>query len=157
MTIPKHMRVIQMLAVITSILYLVGGIKDLIQYYQLLETSIWQTPLQYQLYAVAYIVRLLILVGVFGLTIILINDIYKKFEFSTQSQNRILYLSLGIMIFSATSFLSKSLQIEPKYMKALNMQDLSDTLLMVLGTVALIFSAIFEKSRKLKEENDLTI
>ncbi|WP_238989599.1 DUF2975 domain-containing protein [Staphylococcus sp. MI 10-1553] len=151
------MRVIQMLAVITSILYLVGGIKDLIQYYQLLETSIWHTPLPYQLYAVVYIVRLLILVGVFGLTIILINDIYKKFEFSTQSQNRILYLSLGIMIFSATSFLTNSLQIDLKYMKALNMQDLSDTLLMVLGTVALIFSAIFEKSRKLKEENDLTI
>lgn len=42
-------------------------------------------------------------------------------------------------------------------MKALNMQDLSDILLMMLGTVALIFSAIFEKSRKIKEENDLTI
>lgn len=106
MKIQKHMRVIQMLAVITSVLYLVGGVKDLIHYYQLLETSIWHAPLQYQLYALVYTVRLLILVGVFVLTIILINDIYKKFEFSTQSQMRILYLSLGIMIFSATSFLS---------------------------------------------------
>ncbi|WP_086428583.1 hypothetical protein [Staphylococcus cornubiensis] len=157
MKIPKHMRVIQMLAVITSVLYLVGGVKDLIYYYQLLETSIWHAPLQYQLYALVYTVRLLILVGVFVLTIILINDIYKKFEFSTQSQMRILYLSLGIMIFSATSVLSNSIQIETKYMKALNMQGLSDTLLMVLGTVALIFGTIYDKSRKLKEENDLTI
>ncbi|HEC2157867.1 DUF2975 domain-containing protein [Staphylococcus delphini] len=157
MKIPKHMRVIQMLAVITSVLYLVGGVKDLIYYYQLLETSIWHAPLQYQLYALVYIVRLLILVGVFVLTIILINDIYKNFEFSAQSHMRILYISLGIMIFSAISFLSNSLQIEPKYMKVLNMQDLSDTLLMVLGTVMLIFGTIYEKSRKLKEENDLTI
>lgn len=157
MKIQKHMRVIQMLAVITSVFYLVGGVKDLIHYYQLLETSIWHVPLQYQLYALVYTVRLLILVGVFVLTIILINDIYKKFEFSTQSQMRILYLSLGIMIFSATSFLSNSIQIETKYMKALNMQGLSDTLLMVLGTVALIFGTIYDKSRKLKEENDLTI
>ncbi|WP_236653870.1 hypothetical protein [Staphylococcus delphini] len=75
MTIPKLTRVLQILTAMMAILYFIVGITKILQYNQLFEVSIWHAPLQYQLYAGVYIVRLLILVIVFVLTFILFNDI----------------------------------------------------------------------------------
>ncbi|HEC2188939.1 TPA: DUF2975 domain-containing protein [Staphylococcus delphini] len=157
MTIPKLTRVLQILTAMMAILYFIVGITKILQYNQLFEVSIWQAPLQYQLYAGVYIVRLLILVIVFVLTFILFNDIYKKFDFSGGPRMRILYIGLGVILFSGTKFLIAFLHVDWEYVKVLDIRELSDTLLLLLGIEAIIFGTIYDKSRKLKEENDLTI
>ncbi|ANS90964.1 DUF2975 domain-containing protein [Staphylococcus pseudintermedius] len=90
-------------------------------------------------------------------TIKLLGNIYGHFNYSEGNHTLIVVIVMLLFMYGVMPNFYHLLNVEVKYKEVLNSLDMGSLLIIVIGFVILALATIYEKSQKIKEENDLTI
>ncbi|PTG54837.1 DUF2975 domain-containing protein [Staphylococcus chromogenes] len=66
-------------------------------------------------------------------------------------------IALALFVYGALSNFISFTTISGKYVEVLNSHQMTNTLVLVMGSAMFVLSVIYEKSQKIKKENELTI
>lgn len=148
----KHLKYI---LVVLIILFVSLSIKNFLKYSQLFDDGIWHASISYQLYALVYVIQVILALVVF----IFVYQIFSKVNVNTKFKfsDKMLYTSMCILIFVSLHFLIDFLHVDQAIVSVLDIGNLTATLLVVINLLLLSFTTIYRKSQEIKEENDLTI
>ncbi|EOZ4054493.1 DUF2975 domain-containing protein [Staphylococcus pseudintermedius] len=139
------------------LLSLTNAIKSLIDYNNLFDTSIFEADNAYKVYAMLFLLQLIFLCTIIILTIKLLGNIYGHFNYSEGNHTLIVVIAMLLFMYGVMPNFYHLLNAEVKYKEVLNSLDMGSLLIIVIGFVILALATIYEKSQKIKEENDLTI
>lgn len=153
-TIEKGMQILLGLIMLLSI---ASSIKALIKYNALFDTTLMHAGINYQIYALIYIIQTILLCVTVVLAIKLINNTHKNMSFSDSNYYIIISIGISLFIYGTLPNIIKMLNIGKKYSTELSSESMKYTLIIVLGGIITILSTIYSKSQKIKEENDFTI
>ncbi|UXS67938.1 DUF2975 domain-containing protein [Staphylococcus chromogenes] len=141
---------VMFLAVLTSIL-------SIWEYYKMIEKPFFEVQWNYQVYALLFVLQLCLFILIGILTLRLFLKVYKNFEFIDKHYYSIAAIALALFIYGALSNFISFTTISGKYVEVLNSHQMTNTLVLVMGSAMFVLSVIYEKSQKIKKENDLTI
>lgn len=138
------------LTVLTSIL-------SIWEYYKLIGKPFFEVQWNYQVYALLFVLQLCLFILMGIVTLRLFLKVYKNFEFIDKHYYSIVGVALALFIYGALSNIISFTTIGGKYVEVLNSHQMTNTLVLVMGSAMFVLSVIYEKSQKIKKENDLTI
>lgn len=141
---------VMFLAVLTSIL-------SIWEYYKMIEKPFFEVQWNYQVYALLFVLQLCLFILIGILTLRLFLKVYKNFEFIDKHYYSIAAIALALFIYGALSNFISFTTISGKYVEVLNSHQMTNTLVLVMGSAMFVLSVIYEKSQKIKKENELTI
>ncbi|MFU0761774.1 DUF2975 domain-containing protein [Staphylococcus pasteuri] len=153
-TIEKGMQILLGFIMLLSIAI---SIKALFKYNNLFDTTLLHAGINYQIYALIYIIQTILLCVIIALAIKLINNTHKNMIFTDNNYYIIISIGVLLFIYGILPKFYNLLNIGEKYSSKLNSESMSYTLIIVLGGIITILSTIYSKSQKIKEENDFTI
>ncbi|RAI82130.1 hypothetical protein BFS35_000150 [Macrococcoides goetzii] len=108
-------------------------------------------------YFLAYAIQMLIILTILILAYQLVLNINIKDYFNTINYDKLLLIAILTIIYGVLNLLKKYLNITPEYRSLLDTTVDTNQLLFLLSLVILTSLSIYEESKKIKEENDLTI
>ncbi|NHD15412.1 DUF2975 domain-containing protein [Staphylococcus aureus] len=91
------------------------------------------------------------------LTLRLFLKVYKNFEFIDKHYYSIVGVTLALFIYGVLPNFISIITISGKYMEVLNSHQMTNTLVLVMGSAMFVLSVVYENSQKIKKENNLTI
>ncbi len=155
----RNIKYLKFTSVILIVLFVLLSIKNLFKYSQLLDDGIWHASISYQLYALVYVLQVILALVVFTFVYQIFSkvNVNTKFRFSDKIHDKTLYTSMCILIFVSLHFLIDFLHVDQAIVSVLDIGNLTATLLVVINLLLLSFTTIYRRSQEIKEENDLTI
>ncbi|HEC2203108.1 TPA: hypothetical protein R1966_001771 [Staphylococcus delphini] len=151
----RNIKYLKYTLAVLIILFVSLSIKNFLKYSQLFDDGIWHASISYQLYALVYVIQVILALVVF----IFVYQIFSKVNVNTKFKfsDKMLYTSMCILIFVSLQFLIDFLHVDQAIVSVLDIGNLTATLLVVINLLLLSFTTIYRKSQEIKEENDLTI
>ncbi|HEC2212954.1 TPA: hypothetical protein R1943_002164 [Staphylococcus delphini] len=155
----RNIKYLKYTLVVLIILFVSLSIKNFLKYSQLFDDGIWHASISYQLYALVYVIQVILALVVFIFVYQIFSkvNVNTKFKFSDKIHDKMLYTSMCILIFVSLQFLIDFLHVDQAIVSVLDIGNLTATLLVVINLLLLSFTTIYRKSQEIKEENDLTI
>ncbi|PTF95973.1 hypothetical protein BU658_10790 [Staphylococcus chromogenes] len=138
------------LTILTSIL-------SIWEYYKLIGEPFFEVQWNYQVYALLFVLQLCLFILIGILTLRLFLKVYKNFEFIDKHYYSIVGVALALFIYGVLPNFISFTTISGKYVEVLNSHQMTNTLVLVMGSAMFVLSVIYEKSQKIKKENELTI
>lgn len=153
--VTRNIKYLKYTLAVLIILFVSLSIKNFLKYSQLFDDGIWHASISYQLYALVYVIQVILALVVF----IFVYQIFSKVNVNTKFKfsDKMLYTSMCILIFVSLQFLIDFLHVDQAIVSVLDIGNLTATLLVVINLLLLSFTTIYRKSQEIKEENDLTI
>ncbi|MDU0476001.1 hypothetical protein [Staphylococcus chromogenes] len=153
----KKALVLIFLYVLVMFLTVLTSILSIWEYYKLIGKPFFEVQWNYQVYALLFVLQLCLFILIGILTLRLFFKVYKNFEFIDKHYYSIVGVALALFIYGALSNFISFTTISGKYMEVLNSHQMTNTLVLVMGSAMFVLSVIYEKSQKIKKENELTI
>lgn len=153
----KKALVLIFLYVLVMFLTVLTSILSIWEYYKLIEKPFFEVQWNYQVYALLFVLQLCLFILMGILTLRLFLKVYKNFEFIDKHYYSIVGVALALFIYGALSNIISFTTIGGKYVEVLNSHQMTNTLVLVMGSAMFVLSVIYEKSQKIKKENDLTV
>ena len=153
----KKALVLIFLYVLVMFLTVLTSILSIWEYYKLIGKPFFEVQWNYQVYALLFVLQLCLFILMGILTLRLFLKVYKNFEFIDKHYYSIVGVALALFIYGALSNIISFTTIGGKYVEVLNSHQMTNTLVLVMGSAMFVLSVIYEKSQKIKKENDLTI
>lgn len=153
----KKMLVLILLYVLVMFLTVLTSILSIWEYYKLIGKPFFEVQWNYQVYALLFVLQLCLFILIGILTLRLFLKVYKNFEFIDKHYYSIAAIALVLFVYGALSNFISFTTISGKYVEVLNSHQMTNTLVLVMGSAMFVLSVIYEKSQKIKKENDLTI
>lgn len=153
----KKMLVLILLYVLVMFLTVLTSILSIWEYYKLIGEPFFEVQWNYQVYALLFVLQLCLFILIGILTLRLFLKVYKNFEFIDKHYYSIVGVALALFIYGVLPNFISFTTISGKYMEVLNSHQMTNTLVLVMGSAMFVLSVIYEKSQKIKKENDLTI
>lgn len=157
--VTRNIKYLKYTLAVLIILFVSLSIKNFLKYSQLFDDGIWHASISYQLYALVYVIQVILALVVFIFVYQIFSkvNVNTKFKFSDKIHDKTLYTSMCILIFVSLQFLIDFLHVDQAIVSVLDIGNLTATLLVVINLLLLSFTTIYRKSQEIKEENDLTI
>ncbi|MDT0693336.1 hypothetical protein RM611_06970 [Staphylococcus chromogenes] len=153
----KKALVLIFLYVLVMFLTVLTSILSIWEYYKLIGKPFFEVQWNYQVYALLFVLQLCLFILMGILTLRLFLKVYKNFEFIDRHYYSIVGVALALFIYGALSNIISFTTIGGKYVEVLNSHQMTNTLVVVMGSAMFVLSVIYEKSQKIKKENELTI
>ena len=153
----KKALVLILLYVVVMFLTVLTSILSIWEYYKLIGKPFFEVQWNYQVYALLFVLQLCLFILMGILTLRLFLKVYKNFEFIDKHYYSIVGVALALFIYGALSNIISFTTIGGKYVEVLNSHQMTNTLVLVMGSAMFVLSVIYEKSQKIKKENDLTV
>ncbi|MCE4966295.1 hypothetical protein BU679_08075 [Staphylococcus chromogenes] len=153
----KKALVLIFLYVLVMFLTVLTSILSIWEYYKLIGKPFFEVQWNYQVYALLFVLQLCLFILMGILTLRLFLKVYKNFEFIDKHYYSIVGVALALFIYGALSNIISFTTIGGKYVEVLNSHQMTNTLVLVMGSAMFVLSVIYEKSQKIKKENDLTV
>ncbi|MDU0451559.1 hypothetical protein [Staphylococcus chromogenes] len=153
----KKALVLIFLYILVMFLTVLTSILSIWEYYKLIGKPFFEVQWNYQVYALLFVLQLCLFILMGIVTLRLFLKVYKNFEFIDKHYYSIVGVALALFIYGALSNIISFTTIGGKYVEVLNSHQMTNTLVLVMGSAMFVLSVIYEKSQKIKKENDLTI
>ncbi|WP_419791712.1 hypothetical protein [Staphylococcus chromogenes] len=153
----KKALVLIFLYVLVMFLTVLTSILSIWEYYKLIGKPFFEVQWNYQVYVLLFVLQLCLFILMGILTLRLFLKVYKNFEFIDKHYYSIVGVALALFIYGALSNIISFTTIGGKYVEVLNSHQMTNTLVLVMGSAMFVLSVIYEKSQKIKKENDLTV
>lgn len=153
----KKALVLILLYVVVMFLTVLTSILSIWEYYKLIGKPFFEVQWNYQVYALLFVLQLCLFILIGMLTLRLFLKVYKNFEFIDKHYYSIAAIALALFVYGALSNFISFTTISGKYVEVLNSHQMTNTLVLVMGSAMFVLSVIYEKSQKIKKENELTI
>ncbi|PTG20876.1 DUF2975 domain-containing protein [Staphylococcus chromogenes] len=153
----KKALVLILLYVMVMFLTVLTSILSIWEYYKLIGKPFFEVQWNYQVYALLFVLQLCLFILIGILTLRLFLKLYKNFEFIDKHYYSIVAIALALFVYGAFSNFISFTTISGKYVEVLNSHQMTNTLVLVMGSAMFVLSIIYEKSQKIKKENELTI
>ncbi|WP_241954878.1 hypothetical protein [Staphylococcus chromogenes] len=153
----KKMLVLILLYVVVMFLTILTSILSIWEYYKLIGEPFFEVQWNYQVYALLFVLQLCLFILIGILTLRLFLKVYKNFEFIDKHYYSIVGVALALFIYGVLPNFISFTTISGKYVEVLNSHQMTNTLVLVMGSAMFVLSVIYEKSQKIKKENELTI
>ncbi|GGI41085.1 hypothetical protein [Mammaliicoccus stepanovicii] len=108
-------------------------------------------------YLMAFIIQTLLVISFFILLLNFLKIITRGDFFHEKNYDKIFFAAMMITIYGSINAMKDFLDIGMKYKELLDTTFLTNTLLVCVSIVLMNFLSIYDKSKSIKEENDLTI
>ncbi|CPN60414.1 Uncharacterised protein [Staphylococcus aureus] len=105
----------------------------------------------------AFIIQTLLVISFFILLLNFLKIITRGDFFHEKNYDKIFFAAMMITIYGSINAMKDFLDIGMKYKELLDTTFLTNTLLVCVSIVLMNFLSIYDKSKSIKEENDLTI
>ena len=133
------------------------AMKSLMNYYALFDLNFVDIEVKYHVYAFIYVLQYMTFIIVGVLTLKIFFKVFKAFDFSDTFHTMITGIAMGLFIYGVLPIFQVLLTIKESYKEVLNTSDMSHALIIIIGVTILVLATVYEKSQKIKKENDLTI
>lgn len=153
----KKALVLILLYVVVMFLTILTSILSIWEYYKLIGKPFFEVQWNYQVYVLLFVLQLCLFILIGILTLRLFLKAYKNFEFIDKHYYSIAGVALALFIYGVLPNFISSTTISGKYVEVLNSHQMTNTLVLVMGSAMFVLSVIYEKSQKIKKENELTI
>ncbi|MGI3316336.1 hypothetical protein ACRPFJ_07005 [Staphylococcus chromogenes] len=153
----KKALVLILLYVVVMFLTVLTSILSIWEYYKLIGKPFFEVQWNYQVYALLFVLQLCLFILIGILTLRLFLKVYKNFEFIDKHYYSIVGVALALFIYGVLPNFISVITISGKYVEVLNSHQMTNTLVLVMGSAMFVLSVIYEKSQKIKKENELTI
>ncbi|WP_241955285.1 hypothetical protein [Staphylococcus chromogenes] len=153
----KKMLVLILLYVVVMFLTILTSILSIWEYYKLIGEPFFEVQWNYQVYALLFVLQLCLFILIGILTLRLFLKVYKNFEFIDKHYYSIVGVALALFIYGVLPNFISFTTISGKYVEVLNSHQMTNTLVLVMGSAMFVLSVIYEKTQKIKKENELTI
>ncbi|PTG10582.1 hypothetical protein BU646_07635 [Staphylococcus chromogenes] len=153
----KKALVLIFLYVLVMFLTVLTSILSIWEYYKLIGKPFFEVQWNYQVYVLLFVLQLCLFILMGILTLRLFLKVYKNFEFIDKHYYSIVGVALALFIYGALSNIISFTTIGGKYVEVLNSHQMTNTLVLVMESAMFVLSVIYEKSQKIKKENDLTV
>lgn len=153
----KKALVLIFLYVLVMFLTVLTSILSIWEYYKLIGKPFFEVQWNYQVYALLFVLQLCLFILIGILTLRLFLKVYKNFEFIDKHYYSIVGVALALFIYGVLPNFISFTTISGKYVEVLNSHQMTNTLVLVMGIAMFVLSVIYEKSQKIKKENELTI
>ncbi|MEB7824543.1 DUF2975 domain-containing protein [Staphylococcus chromogenes] len=153
----KKALVLILLYVVVMFLTILTSILSIWEYYKLIGKPFFEVQWNYQVYVLLFVLQLCLFILIGILTLRLFLKVYKNFEFIDKHYYSIAAIALALFVYGALSNFISFTTISGKYVEVLNSHQMTNTLVLVMGSAMFVLSVIYEKSQKIKKENELTI
>lgn len=153
----KKALVLIFLYILVMFLTVLTSILSIWEYYKLIGKPFFEVQWNYQVYALLFVLQLCLFILMGIVTLRLFLKVYKNFEFIDKHYYSIVGVALALFIYGALSNIISFTTIGGKYVEVLNSHQMTNTLVLVMGSAMFVLSVIYEKSQKIKKENDLTV
>ncbi|WP_049320039.1 DUF2975 domain-containing protein [Mammaliicoccus sciuri] len=108
-------------------------------------------------YMICFIIQALLLIAFFIFVLSFIKNINKKDFFNSGNYNKIFYSSIIIMIYATLNTMKNNIGVDVTYKELLNTAPFTTVLLLNISLMMLNFLTIYNESKSIKKENDLTV
>ncbi|MDT0656095.1 hypothetical protein [Staphylococcus chromogenes] len=153
----KKALVLILLYVVVMFLTILTSILSIWEYYKLIGKPFFEVQWNYQVYVLLFVLQLCLFILIGILTLRLFLKVYKNFEFIDKHYYSIVGVALALFIYGVLPNFISVITISGKYVEVLNSHQMTNTLVLVMGSAMFVLSVIYEKSQKIKKENELTI
>lgn len=153
----KKALVLILLYVVVMFLTILTSILSIWEYYKLIGKPFFEVQWNYQVYVLLFVLQLCLFILIGMLTLRLFLKVYKNFEFIDKHYYSIVGIALALFIYGVLPNFISFTTISGKYVEVLNSHQMTNTLVLVMGSAMFVLSVIYEKSQKIKKENELTI
>ncbi|WP_414048567.1 hypothetical protein [Macrococcus animalis] len=122
-----------------------------------ISNGIWNFSNKGLYYFIAYIIQLILILIIFTFTYHLMQNVDIKDYFNTINYDKLFLIAILTMMYAGLNLLKSYLHAPVEYRALLDTAVDTNQLLFILSIVILTSLSIYEESKRIKEENDLTI
>ncbi|EZX22697.1 hypothetical protein V070_01233 [Staphylococcus aureus C0673] len=108
-------------------------------------------------YLICFTIQSLLTVVFFIFVLSFIKNINEKDFFNSGNYNKIFYSSIIIMIYATLNTMKNNIGVDVTYKELLNTAPFTTVLLLNISLMMLNFLTIYNESKSIKKENDLTV
>ncbi|MCD8802383.1 hypothetical protein K1Y24_10570 [Mammaliicoccus sciuri] len=108
-------------------------------------------------YLICFTIQSLLTVVFFIFVLSFLKNINEKDFFNSGNYNKIFYSSIIIMIYATLNTMKNNIGVDVTYKELLNTAPFTTVLLLNISLMMLNFLTIYNKSKSIKKENDLTV
>lgn len=141
----KKALVLILLYVVVMFLTILTSILSIWEYYKLIGKPFFEVQWNYQVYVLLFVLQLCLFILIGILTLRLFLKVYKNFEFIDKHYYSIAAIALALFVYGALSNFISFTTISGKYVEVLNSHQMTNTLVLVMGSAMFVLSVIYEK------------
>lgn len=108
-------------------------------------------------YLICFTIQSLLTVVFFIFVLSFLKNINEKDFFNSGNYNKIFYSSIIIMIYATLNTMKNNIWVDVTYKELLNTAPFTTVLLLNISLMMLNFLTIYNESKSIKKENDLTV
>ncbi|MEB7408658.1 hypothetical protein [Mammaliicoccus sciuri] len=108
-------------------------------------------------YMICFIIQALLLIAFFIFVLSFIKNINKKDFFNSGNYNKIFFSSIIIMVYGTLNSMKSLIGVDVTYKELLSTTPYTTVLLLSISLMMLNFLTIYNESKSIKKENDLTV
>ncbi|PTK03396.1 hypothetical protein [Mammaliicoccus sciuri] len=108
-------------------------------------------------YLICFTIQSLLTVVFFIFVLSFLKNINEKDFFNSGNYNKIFYSSIIIMIYATLNTMKNNIGVDVTYKELLNKAPFTTVLLLNISLMMLNFLTIYNESKSIKKENDLTV
>ncbi|WP_414047021.1 hypothetical protein ACMGE7_08345 [Macrococcus equi] len=137
---------------------LISGVMTIIHFLNNdVSQGLWQFTNKGLYFFIIYIIQLVLMLLILILTYQLMQKVDHKDYFNTINYDKLFFIAVLTILYAGLNLLKKYMILPNDYRTLLDTTVDTNQLLVVLSIVILTSLSIYEESKKIKEENDLTI